>query len=94
MRESYLLQFDAFPALKKEIETLKNTVKTQQEAVNAAALVIDELRKENRLLKKDLYTRELENEINKYKQLYTKALDDYQTLYTRHELLMSKYIKQ
>ncbi len=93
MRESYLLQFDAFPALKQEIENLKQTVKTQQEAVNAAALIIDELRKENELLKKDLYLDELNNDIAKYKQLYNKALDDYQALYTRHEMLMAKYIK-
>ena len=93
MRESYLLQFDAFPALHKEIQELKETVQTQQEALNATYIVIDELRKENELLKKNLYTQELHNEIGKYKQLWIKSSDEYQTLYTRHELLMSKYIK-
>ncbi len=92
-RTPYSLQFDAFPALHKEIEDLKKTVQTQQEAVQGAAIIIDELRKENELLKKNLYTQELNNEIAKYKQLYTKATDDYQALYTRHELLMSKYIR-
>ena len=93
MRESYLLQFDAFPALHKEIQELKETVQTQQEALNATYIVIDELRKENELLKKNLYTQELHNEIGKYKQLWIKSSDEYQALYTRHELLMSKYIK-
>ena len=94
MRESYLLQFDAFPALHKEIQELKETVKTQQEALNATYIVIDELRKENELLKKNLYTQELHNEIGKYKQLWIKSTEQYQALYTRHELLMAKYIKE
>ena len=93
MRESYLLQFDAFPALHKEIQELKETVQTQQEALNATYIVIDELRKENELLKKGLYPQSLHNEIGKYKQLWIKATEQYQALYTRHELLMSKYIK-
>ena len=33
-RTPYSLQFDPFTALKSEIETLKHTVQTQQEAVN------------------------------------------------------------
>lgn len=92
-RTPYSLQFDPFPALKREIDELKNTVKTQQEAVNAATTIIDELRKENELLKKDLYTKELDNTIAKYKNLYYKASDDYIKLSERYELLMSKYIK-
>ena len=94
MREAYQLQFDAFPALHKEIKDLKQTVQTQQEALNATYIVIDELRKENELLKKNLYLDSLHNEIGKYKQLWIKATEQYQALYTRHELLMSKYIRE
>ena len=93
-RIPYTLQFDAFRALRKEIETLKQTVQTQQEALNATYIVIDELRKENELLKKNLYTQELHNEIGKYKQLWIKSTEQYQSLYARHELLMSKYIRE
>ena len=94
MREAYQLQFDAFPALHKEIKDLKQTVQTQQEALNATYIVIDELRKENELLKKGLYPQSLHNEIGKYKQLWIKSTEQYQSLYTRHELLMSKYIRE
>ncbi len=94
MRESYLLQFDAFPALKQEIDALKQTVKTQQEALNAVTPIIDELRKENELLKQGLFLDTITNEIGKYKQLYNKCSDDYDSLYKRHELLMSKYIRE
>lgn len=92
-RTPYHLEFDFVAALQKEIKELKETVKTQQEGVNAAALIIDDLRKENKLLKKGLYTQELNNEIAKYRQLWIKATDDYSLLYNRHEQLMSKYIK-
>lgn len=85
--------FAYIPELLKEIETLKSTVKTQQEGVNAATIIIDDLRKENKLLKKNLYLTELNNEIAKYKNLYAKSLDDYIKLYTRYEQLMAKYIK-
>lgn len=41
------LQHDIdLPSLFKEIKTLKEEVQIRQEAVNAAALIIDELRKE------------------------------------------------
>ena len=93
-RVPYALQFDCITALREEIKELKETVKTQQEAVNASTNIIDELRKENKLLKKGLYPQSLHNEIGKYKQLYNKAVDDYESLYNRHELLLSKYIRQ
>jgi len=93
-RTPYSLQFDPFPALKQEIEELKLTVKTQQEGVDAATIIIDELRKENTLLKKNLFLNTLNNDIAKYKNLYYKAQDDYIKLHERFELLMAKYIKQ
>lgn len=92
-RTPYSLQFDPFPALKREIEELKKTIKTQQEALNNVTPIIDELRKENELLKKDLYVTSLTNEIAKYKNLYYKTQDDYIKLHERFELLMAKYIR-
>ena len=93
-RIPYNLQFDPFPALHNEIKELKETVKTQQLAVDAAAIIIDELRKENDVLKKGLYLRELNNEIGRLKQQVTKHTEAYIKLYERHELLMSKYIRE
>ena len=90
----YHLEFDFVTALQNEIKTLKNTVQTQQEAVNGAAIIIDELRKENELLKKGLYLRELNNDMGRLKQQVTKNTEAYIKLYERHELLMSKYIKE
>ena len=88
----YLLQFDVIPALSKEIASLKDTHKTQQEAVNAATKVIDELRKENQLLKANLYLREINNEIGRLKQEVTKTTEAYIRLSERYDDLMSKYI--
>lgn len=85
--------FAYLPELQREIRELRNIVKTQQEGVNAASIVIDELRKENDNLKKNLYLRDLNNELAKYKNLYYKAIDDYIKLSERYELLMTKYIK-
>lgn len=93
MRESYQLQFDPFPALRKEIQDLRQTVQTQQEALNATYIIIDELREENQLLRKNLYLDKLHNEIGKYKQLWIKSSEEYSKLSTRYELLMSKYIR-
>ena len=93
MTKLYHEQFNYNAAIAEEIKELRQTIKTQQEGVNAASIVIDELRKENLLLKKDLYLRELNNEIAKYKNLYYKASDDYIKLSERYELLMSKYIR-
>ena len=90
---SYYNEFEYTNEIIKEIKELKEIIKTQQEGVNAAAIVIDELRSENELLKKNLYIRELNNNIAKYKNLYNKAQDDYIELYKRYEQLMSKYIK-
>ena len=90
---SYYNEFDYKSEIIKEIAELKQIIKTQQEGVNAAGIMIDELRKENTLLKKNLYLRELNNELAKYKNLYYKAQDDYIKLTERYELLMSKYIK-
>jgi hypothetical protein len=90
---SYYNEFEYTNEIIKEIKELKEIIKTQQEGVNAAAIVIDELRSENELLKKNLYLRELNNNIAKYKNLYNKAQDDYIELYKRYEQLMSKYIK-
>jgi len=92
-RVPYLLQFDALPELQREIRELKEIVKTQQEGVNSACIVIDELRKENEALKKNLYLRDLNNELAKYKNLYSKAQDDYIKLSERYDALMSKYIR-
>ena len=89
MTETYAV----LPELLKEIDELKLMVKTQQEGVNAASIVIDELRKENEALKKNLYVRDLNNELAKYKNLYYKGIDDYIKLSERHDQLMSKYIK-
>ena len=89
MTETYAV----LPELLKEIDELKLMVKTQQEGVNAASIVIDELRKENEALKKNLYLRDLNNELAKYKNLYYKGIDDYIKLSERHDQLMSKYIK-
>ena len=93
-RIPYNLQFDPFPALHKEIKDLKNTVKTQQEAVNASTTIIDELRKENKTLKKGLYIEQLNNEVSKYKQLLNKSVDDYIKLQDRYNTLYEKYLKQ
>ncbi len=93
-RVPYSLQFDPFPALKREIDELKDLIKTQQQALNSVSIVIDELRAENAALKLGIYTQELNNEIAKYKNLYYKAQDDYIKLSERFELLMSKYIKE
>lgn len=90
---SYYDEFDYKSEIIKEIKELKETIKTQQEGVNAAAIIIDELRKENKLLKKNLYLRELNNEITKYKNLYYKAQDDYIKLSERYNKLMTEYIK-
>jgi len=92
-RIPYSLQFDSFTALKKEIDELKLTVQTQQEAVNASTIIIDELRQENKLLKKNLFLTTLNNEIAKYKNLYYKTQDDYIQLSERYNTLMTKYIK-
>ena len=92
--KSYYEQFDYRSELLKEINDLKERVKIQQEAVNGAAIIIDELRKENELLKKNLYLDKIKNEIAKYKNLYYKTSDDYIKLQERYELLMSKYIKE
>ena len=86
-------QFAWLPELLKEIKTLKDTVKTQQEAVNAAAVIIDELRKENKLLKKGLYLREVNNEIARLKQEVIRSTEAYIKLSERHDQLMSIYIK-
>lgn len=91
-RVPYALQFDAFPALKKEIDTLKQTVKTQQEAVDAAGIIIDELRKENEALKKGLYLQNIDNEMGRLKQEVANTTEAYIKLSERHELLMKKYI--
>ena len=91
--KSYHEEFNYNEAIAQEIRELKQTIKTQQEGVNAASIVIDELRKENKLLKKDLYLRELNNEIAKYKNLYYKAQDDYIKLSERYNKLMTEYIK-
>lgn len=93
-RIPYSLQFDPFPALKREIDELKKTVKTQQEAVNASTTIIDELRKENELLKNNLYLREVNNEVGRLKKQVSDVTEAYIKLYERYELLMSKYIKQ
>jgi len=93
-RVPYSLQFDPFPALKAEIDTLRNTVKTQQDAVNASTIIIDELRKENQLLKDGLYLREIHNEIGRLKQEVTRTSEAYIKLSERHEQLMSKYIRE
>lgn len=93
-RVPYALQFDAISELIKELDGLKNLIKTQQEAINSVAVIIDELRAENAALKLGVYTQELNNEIAKYKNLYYKANDDYIQLQKRYELLMSKYIKE
>ena len=93
MSESYYSEFDYKTEIIKEIKELKQIIKTQQEGVNAASIVIDELRKENKLLKKNLYLRELNNELAKYKNLLSKAQDDYIKLGERYEQLMSKYIR-
>lgn len=93
-RVPYSLQFDPFPALKQEIKELKETIKTQQEGVNAAALIIDELRKENKLLKDGLYLREVNNEIGRLKKQVSDVTEAYIKLSERHDLLMSKYIKE
>ena len=82
------------PSLFDEIKQLKSQIKTQQDALNAVTPIIDNLREENDTLKKNLYTQQLTNEIGKYKQLYNKTSDDYTQLYTRYELLLSKYIRQ
>ena len=92
MTKLYHEQFNYNEAIAQELKELKNTIKTQQEAVNASTIIIDELRKENELLKKGLYLDTLNNEIGKYKQLWIKATDEYSKLWERHELLMSKYI--
>ena len=92
MTKLYHEQFNYNAAIAQELKDLKNTIQTQKEAVNASTIIIDELRKENELLKKNLYTQELNNEIGKYKQLWIKATDDYSKLFERHELLMRKYI--
>jgi hypothetical protein len=86
-------QFAWLPELLKEIKTLKDTVKTQQEAVNAAAVIIDELRKENKLLKKGLYLREVNNELARLKQEVIRSTEAYIKLSERHDQLMSIYIK-
>ena len=91
--KSYYDEFDYKTAIVEEIKELKQIIKTQQEGVNAASIVIDELRKENELLKKNLYLRELNNELAKYKNLYYKASNDYIQLSQRYEQLMTKYIK-
>ncbi len=93
-RVPYLLQFDAFPELRKQIKDLEQTVKTQQEAVNAATLIIDELRKENKLLKEGLYMREVNNELARLKQELIKGTEAYIKLSERYQLLMSKYIRE
>ena len=90
---SYYDEFDYKTEIIKEIKELKQTIKTQQEGVDAAAIVIDELRKENKLLKKNLYLRELNNDIAKYKNLYSKAQDEYIKLSERYNKLMTEYIK-
>lgn len=93
MTESYYEQFDYKSELIKQIRELEERIKIQQEGVNAATTIIDDLRKENTLLKKNLYLRELTNEIIKYKNLYHKAQEDYIRLSERYNELMSKYIK-
>lgn len=93
-RVPYILQFDTISALKQEIETLRNTVKTQQEAINAVTTIIDELRKENQLLKDGLYLREINNEIGRLKQEVTRTSEAYIQLSERHEKLLAEYIKQ
>ena len=90
---SYYDEFDYKSEIIKEIEQLKRTIQIQQEAVNAAAYVIDNLRDEIKTLKDGLYLRDLNNEIAKYKNLWHKASDDYIKLSERYEQLMSKYIK-
>ena len=89
----YHLEFDFVTALQNEIKTLKNTVQTQQEAVNGAAIIIDELRKENELLKKGLYLRELNNDMGRLKQQLSNTTTAYIQLQERYEILMSKYIR-
>ena len=92
-RVPYQLQFDMIPALRQEINDLKKTVKTQQEGVNAATQIIDDLRKENTSLKEGIYLREVNNELAKYKNLYNKSVNDYIELLERYNNLMNKYIK-
>ena len=92
-RIPYALQFDFLTALHTEIKDLKNIVKTQQEALNATYIVIDELREENSQLKEGTYSRTIANEIGRLKQEVTRLSDSYIQLYERHEILMSKYIK-
>ncbi len=93
-RVPYVLQYDVISALNKEINTLKETIKNQQLAVEGAAIVIDELREENKSLKKGVYTTKLDNEIGRLKQEVTRTTEAYIKLHERYELLMSKYIKE
>ena len=90
---SYYDEFNYTSEIIKEIKELKQIIKTQQEAVNAAGIIIDELRKENELLKKDLYLREINNEIGRLKQEVIRTTEAYIKLSERHDQLMSKYIK-
>lgn len=92
-RTPYQLQFELIPPLREEIKKLKEQVKTQQEAVNAATIIIDELRKENQLLKDNLFLQAMNNEIGRLKQQTTNITQAYITLYERYETLLSKYIR-
>ena len=77
-----------------ETKRLNAIIKTQQEAVNAAGKIIDDLRMENRTLKDGLYLRDLTNEIGRLKQEVTRTTEAYIRLSERYDDLMSKYIKQ
>ena len=86
-------QFNYNAAIAQELKDLKKTIETQQEALNATYIVIDELRCENKKLKDGLYLRDLNYEIARLKKQVSMSTEAYIKLSERHELLMSKYIR-
>ena len=78
----------------EETKRLNTTIETQQEALNAATNIIDDLRGEIKTIKDGQLLQKHYNELAKYKKLLEQANDNYQRLSERYDLLMSKYIKQ